>query len=123
MRRLRVGAAAVLLGAACTIPGVASRAADTESPEATPAPIAEPEITPPAASARGGIAVRDIALEPIPGGRRVRIILSRPADGVRNFALPDPPRLVVDLVGPHAAKDGREARFPLSDDVVTRARV
>src|SRR5581483_6406383 len=123
MTRLRVGAAAVLLGAACTIPSIAAHAAEAEAAEATPAPVAEPEAAPAPGAVRGGIAVRDVALEPMDGGRRVRIVLSRPADGVRNFTLPDPPRLVVDLVGAHAPTDGRETRFPLTDDLVTRARV
>jgi len=62
-------------------------------------------------------------VEPAGKGRRVRIALTRAPDGLREFLLGKPPRLVIDLEGPHAPDARRERRFPVADGVVSRARV
>ena len=62
-------------------------------------------------------------MEPAGAGRRVKIALTRAPDGLREFLLGKPPRLVIDLDGPHAPDAQRERRFPVADGVVSRARV
>ncbi len=77
--------------------------------------------TAPAGEEERWLAVRDVRVEPAGAGRRLVIGLSRTPDRVKNFVLPDPPRLVIDVSGPQAA-NAVPARFPVSDDVVTRVR-
>src|SRR5206468_4879471 len=70
-----------------------------------------------------GVAVRSVDVERAGTGRRVTIALTRAPDGLREFLLGKPPRMVIDLEGPRAPDAQREARFPLTDGVVSRARV
>ena len=84
-------------------------------------PIAVPgqEAPVPAESA---LTVRDVRIDTTDGRRRMILALSREPDGIQNFQLSSPPRLVVDVHGPIAAR-AREARFAVSDPGVTRVRV
>jgi type IV pilus assembly protein PilQ len=93
------------------------------------APVeAEPEGTPlradrtPDGAASDGLAVRDVRIEPVGASRRVTVELTRAPDGMRQFMLATPPRLVIDLRGPHAKLASPANRFSLTDDVVSRVR-
>src|SRR3989442_11641314 len=99
-------------------------AADVPAAEA-PAPEAEAAVeaeAPPVPDAPW-VAVRSVDVERVGTGRRVKIALTRAPDGRREFLLGRPPRLVIDLEGPRAPDAQRETRFPLTDGVVSRARV
>ena len=88
-------------------------------------PIAAPEqaAAEPAAPANADrLVVRDVRVESTDTGRRLVRALSREPEGVSNFQLSSPPRMVVDLHGPIGAKL-KEARFAVADDGVTRVRV
>jgi hypothetical protein len=93
--------------------GDAGRAADRRAGAA-----AEPAA--PANADR--LVVRDVRVESTDTGRRLVMALSREPEGVSNFQLSSPPRMVVDLHGPIAGKT-KEARFAVADDGVTRVRV
>src|SRR5262249_44110104 len=67
------------------------------------------------------LAVRDVRVQQAGSGRRLVIAFTRAPDHVHAFVLPDPPRLVIDVTGPQSAATA-PARFPLTDDVVTRVR-
>ena len=69
----------------------------------------------------GPLSVRDVRIETVGGGRRVRIDLNREPDGLRDFMLTGPSRLVIDLEGSPAG--GASAKFALTDSVVSRVRV
>ncbi|TMA59727.1 MAG: AMIN domain-containing protein, partial [Deltaproteobacteria bacterium] len=93
---------------------------------ADPAPAGdapEPQAAAPAAPDAPWVAVESVDVEPAGAGRRVKIALTRAPDGLREFLLGKPPRLVIDLEGPHAPDAQRERRFPVADGVVSRARV
>src|SRR5438093_3525920 len=144
MRRFQPAVLALMLGAACapartaSVSGSASLAiaddgigsadpavADDHTP-AGDAPAGEapaPEAVAPEVSDAPWVAVRSVDVERAGTGRRVTIALTRAPDGLREFLLGKPPRLVIDLEGPHAPDAQREARFPLTDGVVSRARV
>ena len=144
MRRFQPAVLALMLGAACapartaSVSGSASLAiaddgigsadpavADDHTP-AGDAPAGEapaPEAVAPEVSDAPWVAVRSVDVERAGTGRRVTIALTRAPDGLREFLLGKPPRLVIDLEGPHAPDAQREARFPLTDSVVSRARV
>jgi hypothetical protein len=88
-------------------------------------PIAAPEQASPAptdTAAADRLIVRDVRVETTDTGRRLVMALSREPEGVSNFQLSSPPRMVVDLHGPIGAKT-KEARFAVADDGVTRVRV
>jgi len=91
-------------------------------PAAAAAPAPDAGITRAAATEPSAVAlgVRSVRVEPAGAGRRVTIALSRPPDGVRDFVLAAPPRLVIDLAGPSAATVGE--RFPTGDPVVPAVR-
>ncbi|HLK12631.1 MAG TPA: type IV pilus secretin PilQ [Candidatus Binatia bacterium] len=131
MRGLRWGVVLLVLGVCWAPPGTPAASAaepsgsEADSPSAAPAGAPAPPadqaapVEPDAAS----LAVRDVHVEPAGKGRRVVIQLSRAPDDVRQFTLSGPPRLVIDLAGPRTGTGKREARFPLSDDEVSRVRV
>jgi type IV pilus secretin PilQ/predicted competence protein len=75
-----------------------------------------------AATEAAGLAVRDVRLDGDAGARRVIVDVGQTPSRVRNFTLENPPRLVLDLSGPVARGDGREARFPIGDSVVKGVR-
>jgi hypothetical protein len=95
-------------------------------------PIAAPEQAAPAleqaapdsaaTESADRLVVRDVRVEATDTGRRLVMALSREPEGVSNFQLSSPPRMVVDLHGPIAGKT-KEARFAVADDGVTRVRV
>jgi type IV pilus secretin PilQ/predicted competence protein len=113
-----IGRGVVLLGlfgcAAATLPsrGLAEDALDAQ-------PTAAPSA---AAPIEQGLAVRDVRVESTDEGRRVVMTLSRAPEGVHDFALNAPPRLVVDVRGPLAG-GAHEQRYALTDPIVSRARV
>lgn len=75
-----------------------------------------------AATEAAELAVRDVRVDTDAGGRRVIVDVGRTPSRVRNFTLENPPRLVLDVSGPVARGDGREARFPIADGVVKGVR-
>ncbi|HXJ36472.1 MAG TPA: type IV pilus secretin PilQ [Candidatus Eisenbacteria bacterium] len=91
-------------------------------------PIAVPETepgTPTQAAAvqdAQSLAIRDVRVEATTEGRKVVVALTRAPDGVRNFSLASPPRVVVDVAGPYADRI-REKRYAMTDPVVSRVRV
>ena len=66
-------------------------------------------------------AVRRVRVEPIGGGRRVTITLTREPEGVRGSRLDNPPRLEIDVDGPQP-EGGGETRFPVTDEIVSGVR-
>lgn len=66
--------------------------------------------------------VRSVAVEGQGEGRRVAVALTSTPSGIRNFALSNPPRVVVDLSGPVNDTPGPETRFPVDDVYVQRVR-
>lgn len=96
-----------------------------EAPRAA-TPVPAPHLAAaPAAASEGPTAawldVRDVRVEPVGTGRRVTIALTRAPDGLHDFALEDPPRLVIDLQGP-LSPDLRAVPFPVADEVVSAVR-
>jgi type IV pilus assembly protein PilQ len=80
---------------------------------------------PPAASAGPGdapLTVRDVSVAATPAGRRLVVELSRAPEGIKDFTLDGPPRLVIDVRGP-LGKTPVNTRFPLEDALVSRVRV
>src|SRR4051794_39752450 len=65
------------------------------------------------------LSVRDVRVDPVGDTRRVVVSLTRSPVRVRDFTLQRPPRVVIDLDGPLPKSDGREARFPIDDEIVT----
>jgi type IV pilus secretin PilQ/predicted competence protein len=115
----RTVAATVLAG--CVALAASQAAAETLDEQ----PIAAPEQAAPAPAATENadrLVVRDVRVEATDTGRRLVMALSREPEGVSNFQLSSPPRMVVDLHGPIAGKT-KEARFAVADDGVTRVRV
>jgi len=139
MRRFQPALLALMLGAACapartaSVSGPASLAmaedavgdaADTATAgDPAPADAPAPAAAAPAAPDAPWVAVQSVDVEAAGAGRRVKIALTRAPDGLREFLLGKPPRLVIDLAGPHAPDAQRERRFPVTDSVVSRARV
>jgi len=93
-------------------PPAAARAVPAETAEA-------PETT---GEAAAWLTVRDVQVEHAGAGRRLIVTLSRAPESVRDFVLPTPPRLVIDLRGPLPGTPVA-TRFPVTDDVVSRVRV
>jgi type IV pilus assembly protein PilQ len=88
----------------------------------TPAPAGPAAAAAPAAADDGPLTVRDVTVTPTPDGRRLVVELNRAPDGIKEFALDGPPRLVIDARGP--LPDGPvNTRFPLDDAVVSRVRI
>jgi type IV pilus assembly protein PilQ len=110
--------------AGCVALAVTSRGA-AETLDEQPIAVPEQEAPAPVESARATgdqLAVRDVRIETTGGRRRMILALTREPDGIQNFPLSAPPRLVVDVHGPIAART-REARFPVDDHGVSRVRV
>lgn len=78
---------------------------------------------PPRRGGTGPLLVRDVRLETVGAGRRIRINLSRAPDGMRDFTLTGPPRLVIDLEGEPGSGAAASAKFALDDSLVQRVRV
>ncbi len=76
-----------------------------------------------ATDASSWLEVRDVRVEPVGAGRRVIFVLSREPDGVENFGLVTPPRLVIDLAGPRQPGTAPVANYPFPDDLVSGVRV
>lgn len=97
------------------------------SVEPTPAADATAPAEPASKHARSTgaktLTVRDVKLETVGAGRRVRIDLSREPDGLHDFRLSGPSRLVIDLEGPAATAAAASAKYSLGDSVVSRVRV
>ncbi|HYV56851.1 MAG TPA: AMIN domain-containing protein, partial [Candidatus Nitrosopolaris sp.] len=74
------------------------------------------------ARAADGLAVRDVRVEPVGMGRRLTVELTRAPDDLHQFMLPSPPRLVIDLRGPHAKLAAPVGRFALADDLISHVR-
>jgi type IV pilus assembly protein PilQ len=68
------------------------------------------------------LSVRDVRVEPAGASKRVVVQLTRAPQTVRQFSLPKPPRLVIDVAGPLKAGDSREARFAVDDAIVSGVR-
>ena len=127
-----LGGAIVLLviGVACAPVGSAQRPVEVATADGMEAPApadvqAPSEEAPPAAAPEPSapwVGVRDVRVEPVGAGRRLVVGLTRAPDGIREFLLADPPRLVIDVRGPQAPVTAL-TRFPLTDDVVERVRV
>src|SRR5207244_1207064 len=67
------------------------------------------------------LAVRNVRVERIGGGRRVIITLTHGPDAVRGSRLDNPLRLEIDVDGPQA-EAGEETRFPVADEVASGGR-
>src|SRR5439155_14952153 len=68
-----------------------------------------------------GLAVRNVRVERIGGGRRVTVTLTHPPEGVRGSRLDNPLRLEIDIDSPQAEAGG-ETRFPVAGEVVSGVR-
>src|SRR6185436_16592757 len=115
----RTVAATVLAGCVAYVGSQAAAETLDEQPIAAPEQAAAEPAAPENADR---LVVRDVRVETTDTGRRLVMALSREPEGVSNFQLSSPPRMVVDLHGPIAAKT-KEARFAVADDDVTRVRV
>ena len=93
-----------------------------EHAEGDAAPIPRARVSDRATVGSDGLAVRDVRIEPAGATRRLTVELTRAPDGMRQFMLATPPRLVIDLKGPHAKLASPVTRFPLTDDLVSRVR-
>src|SRR5262245_58522735 len=89
------------------------------APESHPGVAGEPAGAAPSA----WLGLRDVRVEPAGDGRRLVIAFTRAPEGVHDFALKDPPRLVFDVRGPQSPKANALTRFPVRDDVVSGVRV
>ncbi|HLY37024.1 MAG TPA: type IV pilus secretin PilQ [Candidatus Binatia bacterium] len=130
MRWLGGAVALVLFGGLCAaVPcawsagHVDDAALDATAADAAPAPTPADDAAPGASAPASSLGVRDVHVEPTADGRRLVVTLTRVPDGVHDFALKDPPRLVLDVRGPQAAKANGPTRFPVQDDVVSGVRV
>ncbi len=101
-----------LTAAESPIPAAATETAAVTPPTREPSPV-EAQF----------LAVEDVRVEPAGEGRRLVVSLSRTPDGVTDFTLPSPPRLVMDVRGPAAIAATRPTRHPVTDDVVTGVRI
>jgi type IV pilus secretin PilQ/predicted competence protein len=93
---------------------------DAAPPPAAAAPAAPSEVA--AEAPTPWLGVRDVRVEPMDGGRRLVVSFTRTPDGVKDFVLAGPPRLVLDVRGPQP-KVGALTRYPVTDDVVSGVRV
>jgi type IV pilus assembly protein PilQ len=111
--------------AAVPADGAVAAGAPVAAPTSVPLERAEvDEASSPAgrATAADGLAVRGVRVEPVGTGRRLTVELTRAPDDLHQFMLPSPPRLVIDLRGPHAKLGSPVGRFALADDLVSRVR-
>ena len=115
MRWLGRGLVLLVLGAAC------ASLKPTPAPEKTASDA--PDETAAAADASAFLEVRDVRVAPVGAGRRITIVLSREPEGMQDFWLASPPRLVVDLTGPRAENPPTVATYPFPDEVVSQVRV
>src|SRR5262245_52155692 len=109
------------------VPANGALAADSSATPPTSAPLERAEaneVSAPAgrASRADGLAVRDVRVEPVGTGRRLTVELTQAPDDLHQFMLPSPPRLVLDLRGPHAKLASPVGRFALADDLISRVR-
>src|SRR5262245_27085538 len=121
MRAIGREAAAAVLAGCVALTATSRGAAETLDAQ----PIAVPEQAAPAktaADAGDSLAVHDVRIDTAEGQRRLIVALTREPLGIQNFQLSSPPRLVVDVHGPLAARTP-EARFTVNDREVTRVRV
>src|SRR5204862_100938 len=108
MRRLGGAVVLVLLGGFCAAVPCAwsaghvddDAALDAAPTDAAPAPTAADAAVAGAPAAASSLGVRDVRVEPAGDGRRLVVTLTRVPDGVPDFALNNPPRLVLDRRGP-----------------------
>jgi type IV pilus assembly protein PilQ len=115
MRWLGRGLVLLVLGAAC------ASLKPTPAPEKTASDA--PDETAAAADASAFLEVRDVRVATVGAGRRITIVLSREPEGMQDFWLASPPRLVVDLTGPRADNPPTVATYPFPDEVVSQVRV
>jgi hypothetical protein len=115
MRWLGRGLVLLVLGAAC------ASLKPTPAPEKTASDA--PDETAAAADASAFLEVRDVRVATVGAGRRITIVLSREPEGMQDFWLASPPRLVVDLTGPRAENPPTVATYPFPDEVVSQVRV
>src|SRR5207237_3103205 len=125
MRRLGGAFVLVLLGGCfAAIPGAWSAGhVDDAAADAAPAPMPADDAAAGAPVPASWLGVRDVRVEPAADGRRLVVTLTRVPDGVHDFALKDPPRLVLDVRGPQSPTANGPTRFPVKDDVVSGVRV
>jgi type IV pilus assembly protein PilQ len=123
MRAIGRGVAAAVIAGCVALAATSRGAAETldEQPIAVPEQQAAPVPTA-VATPDDALTVRDVRIENADGARRMVVQLTREPDGIENFQLSSPPRLVVDVRGPQAGK-AREARFPITDGGIARVRV
>jgi len=130
MRRLGGAVVLVLLGGSFAAVPCAWSAGhvddatfDAAPADAAPAPTPADDAVAGAPAPASTLGVRDVRVEPTADGRRLVVTLTRVPDGVHDFALKDPPRLVLDVRGPQSVKTNGPTRFPVRDDVVSGVRV
>jgi hypothetical protein len=124
MRAIGRGVAATVLAGCVALTGTSRGLAETfdEQPIAVPEQESAPAPTDVATTGAETIGVRDVRVETTDTGRRVIVALTREPDSVQNFQLTAPPRVVVDVRGPHAGR-AHEGRFAVTDRAVSRVRV
>jgi type IV pilus secretin PilQ/predicted competence protein len=124
MRAIGRGIALTVLVGCAALAVVPRAVAETqdEQPIAVPELESAPAPTEIAAATTKPLAVRDVRVENTDGGRQVVIALTRAPEGVQDFQLTAPPRLVVDVRGPLGRRGG-EQRFAVGDAAVSRVRV
>jgi len=84
--------------------------------------VAMPVIARTAVADTPKLQMRSVDVDGRGEGRRVTVTLNAAPTAIRNFALSNPPRVVVDLSGPVSDVPGPETRFPVDDAFVTRVR-
>jgi type IV pilus assembly protein PilQ len=126
LRRLAVlVAAAGVYAASCATTGLHTAtddAAEVASTASEDAPAAVPVAAPPPAPEDEWLRVRGITVEEFESTHRVVFDLSRTPDSVKDFRLPNPPRVVLDVKGPHKA-GGAVDRYVAEDSYIERVRV
>src|SRR5262245_6387853 len=90
--------------------------ATTEAPSQPAPDVAQPPEAP-------FLAVRHVHVRSADAGRRVMVELTRTPDDLKQFALANPPRVVIDLSGPRRAGSSKETRFEVGDEGVRQVRV
>ncbi len=82
----------------------------------TPLPVAPPEPN------ETWVRLRGTTVEQLGSTHRLVFDLSRVPDSVKHFRLPKPPRLVLDIAGPHKPAHTVD-RYPIDDPIVQGVRV
>jgi len=113
--------AAIAGAMGCTTTG---RLADGGDPVGTASAIDQPDATaaPAEAPQEEWLRLRGVTVEEIGTGHRLVFDLSRTPDSVSDFRLAGPPRVVLDVYGPHDAAH-RVERLTADDPLVERIRV